>query len=390
MTKKAVLLFLLAQKCIMGYAVGLFLYVLSPYFKNVLNTSDVSGLFLGVATATLFALFFMYRIIAYSGRGQFYLFLLLLVIIASSVGTFSAYSWLGLSIALFILISTTIATIALDIIVQAFSTDAEDGRVYGAILSAGNLGFLCGPISAGYIVAHFTMSGVFCALVVLYSIIFVSALLSVVRLKHIHHVSRMRSSALIHEVWQSAWFRRAYIMSFVLQCFYAVMVVYMPLILVNQGFSVQQIGFIFTLILVPFVIIEYPAGILADMFFGEREMLIGGFLLMTGSLLTIVFMPPASAMAWIIVLAISRVGAALVESMSDVFFYKHVKCDDIGAILVYRTAYSTGLLVTMMICAIVLYFFPVSLFFPFAIMSAVTIIGVGVAWNIRDTDIVRK
>ena len=54
---------------------------------------------------------------------------------------------------------------------------------------------------------------------------------------------------------------------------YAWMVIYTPLHMLDLGFTWEEIGQIFTIMLIPFVLVEYPAGWLADKYIGETEMM---------------------------------------------------------------------------------------------------------------------
>ncbi len=376
---------LIGQKLLLGYAAGLLLYILSAYFQDVSGAQDVSGFFLVAAGVTLFFLLSIHHVIAHIGRARLYLLLLLAIVVIACALIFVADSLLGAGLAIVLLVATTLVVVIFDMLTQSFSTDAADGQMYGAVLSAGNLGFLFGPISAGYIVAHFMMQGIFFMLVVVYSIVLVAGIVGLAHLRRLNHVTQLQGLTLVRHLWRHSWFRRAYALSLVLQFFYAVMIVYMPLLLAAHGFSVQQIGVIFTVILVPFIVVEYPAGVIADKFLGEREMLLGGLVLILGSLAVIVTMPLTTLTAWLAVLFVSRIGAALVESMSDIYFYKHVESEDVGTIGIYRTAYSMGLLAATLCSTIVAWFLPESLVAPFGVTIAVVLGGLGIAWHMRDT-----
>jgi MFS family permease len=123
-----------------------------------------------------------------------------------------------------------------------------------------------------------------------------------------------------------------------LYLFYSWMVIYTPIHLIETGFTWEQIGIIFTVMLVPFVVVEYPAGWLADRYLGETEMLTLGFAIMVLSVLALMFVTGY----WMVmlVLFLSRVGASLVEIMRDTYFYKKVDEDDIDLVDLFRNTRS--------------------------------------------------
>ena len=72
--------------------------------------------------------------------------------------------------------------------------------------------------------------------------------------------------------------RNIFISNFLLQFFYAWMIIYMPIYLHQYiGLSWKEIGVIFTVMLLPFVLFEFPAGRIADKRL-EKEILTMGFI----------------------------------------------------------------------------------------------------------------
>jgi MFS family permease len=90
---------------------------------------------------------------------------------------------------------------------------------------------------------------------------------------------------------------------FVLNFFFAWMVIYLPLLLAKEiGFSWDKIGFIFTIMLLPFLLFELPAGILGDRKLGEKELLVFGFVVMFISTLAIPLLSVPAFWSWALLL----------------------------------------------------------------------------------------
>ncbi len=123
----------------------------------------------------------------------------------------------------------------------------------------------------------------------------------------------------------------------VLQTFYAWMVVYSPIYLNKViGFNWDQIGIILVVMLTSFVLIQYPLGKLADKKYGEKEIMIAGFILMGLATMALAFIHTNNIAVWAIALFMTRVGAASAEIMMETYFFKTVSPRDAAALGVFR------------------------------------------------------
>jgi MFS family permease len=158
---------------------------------------------------------------------------------------------------------------------------------------------------------------------------------------------------------------------FVLNFFYAWMVIYMPLLLNRQmGFGWDKIGYIFILMLLPFVLFELPAGYLADKKLGEKEILITGFFTMAVATFFIPFLNSPVFWVWGLVLFATRTGASLVEIGSETYFFKHVGKEDTGLISLFRVTRPFAYAISPLLAIPVIYFFSYSTsFFFLAILT---------------------
>jgi len=133
------------------------------------------------------------------------------------------------------------------------------------------------------------------------------------------------------------------------------MIIYTPLYLLELGFSWADIGKIFTVMLLPFVFLQYLAGYLADKKFEERDMIIFSLIVISLSTLSIFFLSSKSLIVWALILFCTRIGASLIEILRDSYFYKRIDCRDVDIINFFRSvrpmAYIFGLLIaTPIVC----------------------------------------
>ena len=162
---------------------------------------------------------------------------------------------------------------------------------------------------------------------------------------------------------------RIYHISFAMEFFYALMIVYTPLYLHSLGYSWADMGILFTVMLVPFVLLQYPLGVLSDRFFGEKEMLFGSIAIATLATATIPFLEVSTFVIWGGVLFMTRVGIAGIEILRDAYFYKQIDGNDMDIIAFFRTTRPLANMTAAILSAGILLFLPLSnVFFVVAVM----------------------
>ena len=151
---------------------------------------------------------------------------------------------------------------------------------------------------------------------------------------------------------------RAYGISFLLQFFYAWMVIYTPIYLsIHLGFSWKEIGIIFAIMLLPFIILDIPLGKFSDKI-GERKMLMFGFTIASLATLSLFFIQIHAVWIWALLLFITRIGAANIEVMSEAYFFKHIKPEEEQFIQVYRSSSPVAYILGPLLAFVVFIFIP--------------------------------
>jgi MFS family permease len=107
--------------------------------------------------------------------------------------------------------------------------------------------------------------------------------------------------------------------------------------------------------LVPYVLIEYPAGWIADRFLGDKELMVAEFLVAGGAVAAFCLLTPATSLAVILVILVaSRIGAALVESMIEAHFFRRVSKRDINSVSVFRSVWPLSYIIGPIVGSIIL------------------------------------
>lgn len=347
---------------LMGFAQAVFIYVMSSYFKEASGIENV-GLFYLISYAVTLVIFFqLHKIIKRVGKSNAFFFSLFFKIITVVILMNWAPSIWSVLVLMGYIILGNLEWLSLDILIESFSTDMMSGRIRGKHLTILNAGLLLGPFVSTSLLENFGFWGVFMALFLFNSLIFVISLLGLANVNH-KFEANLTSKALLKKIFKRKNIMRAYYISFALEFFYALMIIYTPLYLRDLGMSWEQIGYVFTIMLIPFVLVQYPMGILADKKYGEKEFIILSLFIMAISTTAIVFVGSKDVVFWAAILFLTRIGAALVEVLRDSYFFKRIDSRDVDVIDFFRTAQSSAYILASAISFFVLLFFSVKAIF---------------------------
>ncbi|MEI7621502.1 MAG: MFS transporter [Candidatus Moraniibacteriota bacterium] len=364
-----------------GFAQALLLYVTSDYFSQALQSHNVSAFYFLTYVVALIGLLNMHKLVKLLGKsGSFFLFFLLQIYLLFAMIFIKQPLW-GAVLMMLYIVANYFSWVVLDVIIEEYSEDKKSGRIRGFHLMILSAGVLLGPFLSMKLVAMTGFSGLFIATLVLNCLMLVVAL---VGLKGVN--GKFRGKLTVQDIGLKVLTNKnvfnIYLISLALEAFYALMIVYTPLYLLGRGLSWQQIGIAFTVMLVPFVVLEYPIGFLADEKFGEKEMLIGGLLIMGLASSVIFFVTSNSVFVWSAILLLTRVGAATVETLRDSYFYKKIDGRDVDLISFFRTTRAVAYLLATGISAMLLIVAPMK--YVFLLIGALVLLGLYPAFKLED------
>ncbi|EKE21253.1 MAG: Multidrug-efflux transporter [uncultured bacterium] len=341
---------------LMGFAAALFAYVISSYFKEVLGTDNVGFIYLLAYLIILFILLHLHKIVYIFGKS----FILHLSIILKIISVFGLVmfpvSFTGIWFLVLYTIAGTLSWTILSSILESFSVDNESGRIRGMHLSISNAGYLMGPLLSSQLLNKYGFNGVFLASLIVYIGIFIFNLIYIRRTNH-KFSTKINVSELLKKVYKRKNIMRIYYVSFVLEFFYALMIIYVPIYLLEKGFTWDQLGVAFTVMLIPFVLVQYPVGLMADKKTGEKEFLIFSFFILGISTLLFYFSDSKDIMVWTTILVLGRIGAALIEILRESYFFKRIDGNDVDIVDFFNTSRPVAFIVATAISSILLLFF---------------------------------
>lgn len=372
---------------ILGISAALILYLESDYFKTATKSENVTVFFIVAYAITLVLIFNWHRLVRRFGKKNVFLgnlfakALVVLMLANLSVGKIGIVFLMGY------IILTVLSWIDLDILLEACSRDKKTGRIRGAYLTIMNAGYLVAPFFAGLILNRYGFQPVFLAAALLILTVW---LICFFRLQNVDssQIKGVDFMSLLKKLSGRKNVLRIYYVSFLLEFFYALMIIYTPLYLLDLGFSWVDIGKIFTVMLIPFVLLQYPAGYLADKKFEEKDMIIFSLVLMAFSTLAIFFLSSKSVILWALILFCTRIGASLIEILRDSYFYKRIDCRDVDIINFFRSVRPMAYIVGLLVATPIVYFLHIRYVFPLIAIGVLT--GIFAAKNMASSRIPPK
>jgi MFS family permease len=272
--------------------------------------------------------------------------------------------------------------LTLDVFIGDYTLLGEVGRTRGLFLTIRNFAILLSPLAAVFLLAKANYFGVYviASLFTLVTLFFI--------FPHFRNFpdpiyKRIRVRETFKKILGDANLKKIYATEFLLCFFYSWMIIYTPIYLREHvGLSWSEVGIIFTIMLIPFALVEYPLGRLSDKM-GEKKILSFGFLIISFATLAIFFIKTQNIFTWALVLFITRIGAATIEVMNESYFFKKIRPSDAGLISFFRNMFPLSFVISPLIAIPVLLFIP-SLRYLYIVLGAILFSGFFISLRLRD------
>lgn len=362
---------------------GTLLYVHSTFISKFFLPAAVTGLFLLGYAFNIFLFAFAPYLLERIGKERL-LFICLLIVFLSS--WWLAYATQGFAVATaFVLYQgvTYLVYWCLDVFLEEKSLDAVTGEIRGVYYTFVNVGIALGPLVVTLLSGVEDLRLVYRVGTLILLVPLILSWRGLITKRRPLELSREPISLPFAAFWRMRDIKAIAFSRLILEIFYAIMVIYTPLYLHGVlGFSWSELGIIFTVALLPFIFLEWPAGELADRFIGEKELLSAGFFI-TGTTLLLMPFLDGSFVAWLIALFVSRVGASLIEIMTETYFFKKINAENTGLLSIFRLMRPAGLIIGALLGFVV----SQTLSFPavFLTLGVVVLLGLYESLHLKDT-----
>ncbi len=355
--------------------IALSAYINSTFLTGIISEKYVGILFTLASLTTLILLSKSANILKYFGNKRLTLTLLVLNMLSLVGMITSTNSYIvGASFVAFVSTNTQIL-FCIDIFIEHFGNKKTVGKNRGLYLTIINIAWMMSPLLASFLI---TKEGGYKAI---YTLAFITVAIMAIGL--VFSVKTFKD-----KTYKKTPFLETYrflktnhhmlaitIINFILQFFYAWMVVYTPIYLYEHiGLGWAQIGIIFTIMLAPFVILGLPIGILIDKYHvKKRTLLYFGFLIISIFTFIISGITTKNILVWGVVLFMTRVGASIIETTSEIYFFSHIKEEEAYLLSVFRDMMPVAYIIAPIISTIIFIFLPFK--FLFIILSIILLSG---------------
>ncbi len=362
----------------------LIIYINSSSLERYFSASVVGFLYIA---GSVLGLFLFTTAPYFIARKSAYRYLMTITLLECAVTLGLAQTMIPALVAWFFILHSALVPMilySLDVYLEdATEKESSTGMIRGAYLTLTNVILVISPLLTGLLMKNLAFENVyfFSALSLLPLIWLTEKYLMSTEPKAPKRTSPGKSLALAFKQKDLKYSISA---QFILQFFYAWVVIYLPLYLIAEiGFDWQTLGLLFTIMLLPFMIFELPVGWIADHRYGEKEFMIFGFIAMSIAATLLTVSHEKTFTIWAILLFFSRFGASFVEVTNESYFFKQVKSDDSDIISLFRMTRPFAYILAPLIATISLSFLPFSA--TFWVLGCITLLGSVCAYQITDT-----
>ena len=381
---KSILFILYTIGFIFAFSSALPAYIGSSFLSVITGEKLLSFVYVACAFVTIISFIFTPRLL--KRYGNYKVTLLLLGLDAFALFGLSLFHNPYFILFCFVLmyVASTVVGFCFDLFIEHNSSNKKTGEIRSIALTCVNLAWLVSPWLSGMIIGQdaYWKAYLAAAFVLLPTIYIVfNNLKDFVDPQY----QEIKIGEAIQDVFQNKNITGIFVLNFLLQFFFAIMVIYIPIYLYKYiGFDWKTIGLIFSIMLVPFVLVQVPAGELADKRYGEKEMLTVSFIIMAISVALIPLIDGTSFVIWAILLFMTRVGAAIAQVMCDVYLFKSVGDANLGVINLYRAMSPVASIFAPLVAIVVFMYFPFeNLFYLLALLM---LCGLNFSLRLTDTN----
>ncbi len=357
-------------------------YINSSFLESYINEYYVSILYVVSSLLTIIGLLQMPKILERLGNRRTTFWLSIILFLSLLALAFGENKFIIIPAFVLYWISASFIIATLDIFVEDFSKSSSVGRFRGFYISVINIAWIVSEMVSGSIIAKSSFAGMYllsAMFMLLVSIIFIFSLHNFVDPKY-KEVPILRTVKLFIK---NKTISKIYFIDLVIKFFYAWMVIYTPVYLHQYlNFSWEQIGLIFTIMLLPFVLLSFPLGLLSDKI-GEKKIMIAGFFIMSASTLSIPLITESKVWIWALVLLCTRIGAASTEAMSESYFFKVIDEKNADDISFFRNTSPLAYIIGPLLAIPVLFYVP-SFKYLFFVLGAILLVAFLMSLRLKD------
>jgi len=342
-------------------------YINSSFLQEFIPETSVGSIYTIGAAVSVLIFLFISRVLHLVGNYRLSMTLLLLNLAAVTGMAFADELRFAIPLFLVHLISAPLLIFNLDVFMeeQIGNNESVTGSRRGLLLTLASIIGAISPLISSLLVSDGTGSFTYPYLLSAAGLIpIIVILIFFFRDFSDPEYNEIDVFSAIATFWKNSNIRNVLLAHFTLQLLFMMTVIYAPLYLTDHiGLTWAQFGVAVFFGQMAYVIFEYPVGIIADKYIGEKEMMGLGFLILIFSVSWMSFVTAASVLIWSIIMFIIRIGASLVEVTTESYFFKQTKSSDAQIISFFRVTRPLAYVVGTLLSSLALLYIPLSLLF---------------------------
>jgi predicted MFS family arabinose efflux permease len=331
------------------------LYATSTFLEQYIPTAYIGTLYSVSALMTLVLVIYMGKIVKKYHSYKTSMYILSLGILSTVGLAFSQNPYLISSLFFINMVCSFLFLTIINFFIEEFEDPTATGETRGIFLTLINSGILLSALFAGQILSLYSYNVLWlvsasCLVPIFFLIKHNYAHIKDAKIKNPNMLPAIKQIIKDKDIFA------IFVSIMTLECFFVTMAIYAPSVLKNNlDIGIETyLSVILPFALIPFVVFPYQLGVIADKKYGEKEMLLIGLFILI--IINIVF-PNINDVKIFTVAAflfLARIGAAMIESMCTIYFYKKVKAENISMISLFSSTRVLSYLVMPLISSIVL------------------------------------
>lgn len=274
----------------------------------------------------------------------------LILLILPSIKTISQLIFLEIFKAFFL----SAAVICTSLLIRDFTNKKNLGKAEGLYFTVTNVAWMFGPLLGGILAKayNFDILFYFSAIFPIIGVVFLSSR----NLREHNHTHSIKNNILanLKDFVKIKSLLVIFLMTMFLLFWWSALYTFIPLYIRDSGLGVNVTGWVFFLAVIPLILLEIPAGNLADKFGFKKFFIIGFFIMAFCALATYFFSSPIPILTFLI---LGSIGAAFVEPLREAYFFKLTSLkNELRFYPIYKTALPIGQLVGPLIFSTILLF----------------------------------
>lgn len=347
---------LILSRTILGLAVAAIDTIWAIYMKEFnLSNHEIGFISGGLVALSFFAALIATPLMEKYKETKLFMFFILIQGLSYILISFSKSLLTFMILASILTLGLTIQGNAFSIIFRDNTKDKELNKKQGFMYSMVNLGWLIGPLIAGFILTKGSMKLVFliAGLITIFSLLTFKS----INLKNINKKRKTIDGNFkknVIDFLKNKKLRAPYIMAMGVAGWWAFVYIYMPLFAIEKGLGGKEISIFISALVVPLALTEFKIGKLSEKH-GLKKFFLIGYLGLTAICISLFFIQNIYMQLGLVVLGSFFV--ATIEPLQETFFYKRViKIDEEKYRPLFGTAWNTGNFLSKIIIAGIIFF----------------------------------